>query len=418
MKKGVIVGGSISGCAIAILLSRLGLKLTILERSSGMMKGQGAGIMLPVALVEKCIELDLLDADIPRLPISGRTFHRKTNPDEAPAKIWDQSLQGFALNWIDVYRNLRKRLNESWINPQMNVIDIHREENNYLLKTASQASYEADFVIAADGGESIVRKQCASGTENYAGYVAWRGTLAECSADVSDRIECYTFPEGHILLYCIPAVDYERTGKRLINWLIYERTSSDKLPLRLTDSQDVLHSRSVPANLLHETQRQYLDTLAKTHFPKAIADIVLGTAHPFIQVIQDFQIDPYPDDRLLFVGDAAATLRPHSASGVTKALSNAIELYQLLSSNPNTDFPVLFKQWKVSQQKTNAEEVAKAKKMGEALIMNPPDWQTMNQSSMDAWWAKVMLGHTWFATQPSNHACLTSAQNTPLRAKL
>ncbi|RJT44173.1 hypothetical protein D6J04_13050 [Legionella taurinensis] len=418
MKKGVVVGGSISGCAIAILLSRLGFKLTVLERSSGIMKGQGAGIMLPVALVEKCIELDLFDADIPRLPIVGRTFYREASREEFPVKIWDQSLQGFALNWIDVYRNLRKRLKESWIHPHMNVIDIHREDSGYLLKTASQASYTADFVIAADGGESIVRKQWASGTENYAGYIAWRGTLADSSNDMINRIQCYTWADGHLLLYPIPAVDYEKTGKLLINWLIYERTDRDQLPLRLTDSQYVVHSRSVPATLLHETQRQYLHSLAKAHFPKAIADIVVGTAHPFIQVIHDFQMDPYPDDGLLFVGDAAATLRPHSASGVTKALGNAIELHRLLLVNPEMPLSALFKQWKGSQQKNNAEEVDKAKKMGDALVMNPPDWQTMDQDRMDAWWTKLMLGHTWFATQPLNHARETPIKNTPLRAKL
>ncbi|KTD48948.1 6-hydroxynicotinate 3-monooxygenase precursor [Legionella rubrilucens] len=412
MKKGIIIGGSISGCAVAILLSRLGIEVTVLERSSGSAEGNGAGIMLPLALVKKCIELDLFDADIPRLAISGRTFFRKTNAEGQVEKFWHQSLQGFALNWIDVYRNLRKRLNPGLIQHHQQVINIQKEKSRYSLKTALNTAYTADFVVAADGVESTVRKKLSSTTETYAGYIAWRGTLADCTYDPGESIECYPWENGHILVYRIPAADYEKTGKAMINWLIYERTSPDQLQLRLTDCQNKVHTRSVPPKGLHETQCDYLHALAKAHFPSVIAEIVHQTTHPFIQVIFDSQITAYPDNDLLFVGDAAATARPHSASGVTKALGNAIDLHQLLLSNPDKDLFPLFSQWKDKQQKTNAEEVDKAKKMGDALISNPPDWSGMDQKSMDVWWTQIMLGHTWLLHKPRTNLLIAAVKNT------
>lgn len=106
----IIVGGSIAGCVTAILLSRLGMKVTLLERSSGNLKGQGAGITLAVPLVNKCIELNLFDKSIPRLPVEARSFFRKSLLTQQAEKIWEQPLQVYTLNWMDVYRNLRKRL--------------------------------------------------------------------------------------------------------------------------------------------------------------------------------------------------------------------------------------------------------------------------------------------------------------------
>ncbi|WP_133137151.1 NAD(P)-binding protein [Legionella rowbothamii] len=60
-KNIVVVGGSIAGCATAVLLQRLGANVTILEQSSGRI-GQGSGITLPESVVNQCIENDLFDA--------------------------------------------------------------------------------------------------------------------------------------------------------------------------------------------------------------------------------------------------------------------------------------------------------------------------------------------------------------------
>ena len=109
-KNVVVVGGSIAGCTAAILLQRLGANVTILEQSSGRI-GQGAGITLPEVVVTQCIENDLFDADIPRLLATSRSFVRKNEQDEVDAQVfWKQSIRVMALNWIDVYQNLRQRV--------------------------------------------------------------------------------------------------------------------------------------------------------------------------------------------------------------------------------------------------------------------------------------------------------------------
>ena len=67
----------------------------------------------------------------------------------------------------------------------------------------------------------------------YAGYVAWRGVLDEqilAQQTIFDaHIPYYVFPNGHLLLYRIPALDFQRTGQTLLNWVMYE--NRHELPL-------------------------------------------------------------------------------------------------------------------------------------------------------------------------------------------
>ena|SRR3990167_592031 len=97
-KRIVVVGGSIAGCAITILLQRLGFKTVLLERSVGL-TNRGAGITLPESLVHQCIELNLFDTTIPHFTASSRSFSQKDSTSEHDARqFWRQSLNVVTLN--------------------------------------------------------------------------------------------------------------------------------------------------------------------------------------------------------------------------------------------------------------------------------------------------------------------------------
>jgi 2-polyprenyl-6-methoxyphenol hydroxylase-like FAD-dependent oxidoreductase len=58
--------------------------------------------------------------------------------------------------------------------------------------------------------------------------------------------------------------------------------------------------------------------------------LVEATAQPFVQAIVDFQAPALRDGRVLLLGDAAAVIRPHTASGTGKAAADAMALAHAL----------------------------------------------------------------------------------------
>lgn len=406
-KKIVVIGGSIAGCAAAVMLQRQGAEVVVLEKSSGRI-GQGSGITLPEVIVNQCIEHDLFDIDIPRLNVGGRSFTRTEEDEPNGQKVfWVQSIRAMMFNWVDVYENLHKRIKSEYYHTNTEVCRIKHTTEGYYVETTDGHGYEADLIIAADGVDSTVRAHLLPDSyPEYTGYIAWRGVLDESSlveqAIFNKHVPYYVFPKGHILLYRIPAPDFQYTGKTLLNWVMYEECNDVPLSKLLIDNRGKKHHRSLPAGTLTATHLEHLQKLAKW-LPTPIEQIITKTAQPFIQAVFDFQIPTYASERIIFVGDAAATLRPHSASGVFKALANGLELARLVESNPMIGLTEFVSLWKEKQQALLTEESHKAKCMGEALVTHTPDWQLMGQESMEQWWLTVMQGKNWYATStPAN----------------
>ena len=412
-KKIVIIGGSIAGCTTAILLQRLGANVTILERSAGII-GNGSGITLPESIVNKCIELDLFDSNIPRLNIYGRSFaYKKNHPDYDHMRFWTQPFAATALNWSGVYKNLRDRTGTECYITNTEVRQIDKIGDSYNVGTSTGTTYEADLIIAADGVNSTIRTQFLPDINpEYTGYVAWRGVVEDQSivsqTVFNEHAPYYVFPNGHLLLYRIPSADYKKTEKTVLNWVMYENRQEHSLDQFLIDKNGIQHTRSLPAGSLTDTHIHYLHELSKSCLPLSISDLIIQTPKPFIQAVFDFQLPPYSSNQVIFVGDAAATLRPHTASGVFKALKDGIELDQLIRSNDEMKISDLVSAWKRIQQLSLLEEVQKAKVMGDALVTNPPDWTSMNQELTDEWWARVMHKKTWYATSRINGSPLSN----------
>ena len=129
-KKIVIIGGSISGCAIAILLENADYDITILERSSGHLKqGNGTGVSLPFSLIQQCINYNLLDENIPFLKAKSRTFSRKDTLHNS-VNFWKQDLQVATLNWNHIYESLRSRVDLEKYHSNSEVKFIKKTNNN------------------------------------------------------------------------------------------------------------------------------------------------------------------------------------------------------------------------------------------------------------------------------------------------
>lgn len=224
-----------------------------------------------------------------------------------------------------------------------NVRDLgERVEIEYEDKGGNVATTTADMVIAADGPSSTLRKILLPEVKrNYAGYVAWRGTVSEKEASPTARetfVDKFTFCHSRgmqILAYVIPGENGSlKVGERLINWVWYCNYPQDSTEYKelMTDSDGKTHHVTLPIGKMRESileqQRQY----AKKMLPPQFAEVVCGTKQPFIQAITDV-ISPrnsFFDGKLLLVGDAIAGFRPHTAASTSQAAFDAQKLHELM----------------------------------------------------------------------------------------
>ncbi|MCS5710775.1 FAD binding domain-containing protein [Candidatus Berkiella aquae] len=392
-----IIGGSIAGLAVGASLLQLGAKVTILERSEHPLEGRGAGIVLPEPLIQQCIAANLFDKDISRLSVSHRSFITQSHQS-----IWDQPIAVMCLNWSDIYSQLRKRIPDSHYHQGKMVETLSQTEKVYHLQTQDGSSYSFDFLIGADGIHSGVRNAFFSETTyHYAGYIAWRGVIplneVKSNELFSEHIPYFVYPNGHLLLYIIPG---QQTDAPLLNWVMYEICSQADLENKLIDTDGNKHEVSIPPGGLNKETQKHLHLFATTHLPSDIAQIICHTEKPFLQAVYDLKAPKVLQDQTCLIGDAALILRPHSASGVVKALMDSLSLVKAFETND-------FEAWQQQQQLKAEQLFFISQNMGQGLVAQTPPWSEMTPTLMEEWWNNIMAGKTWHYTPSTLNQKLT-----------
>ena len=103
-------------------------------------------------------------------------------------------------------------------------------------------------------------------------------------------------------------------------------------------SDGVRRELSLPPGAARADQVDELRSTAANRLPAVIADVVVGTEQPFVQVIFDVDVPRMAFDRVCLIGDAAFVARPHAAAGTAKAAADAWSLAEALDRA--TDVPV------------------------------------------------------------------------------
>lgn len=222
-------------------------------------------------------------------------------------------------------------------------VEYHTHADKANVQTAT-----ADLVIAADGAGSTIRDQFRKVERQYAGYVAWRGTVpeAEVSGDVADAfVEKFTFYHAHlkdakgtqILSYVIPGPRGSlQKGERLVNWVWYCNYAADSAEWTdlMTDVHGKVNKTTLHAGkmrpLIWESQQGY----AHAVLPPQFAELVDKTKEPFVQAITDSLLEGdsncFSNRKIICVGDAVAGFRPHTAASTTQAARQALMLDDVL----------------------------------------------------------------------------------------
>ena len=213
----------------------------------------------------------------------------------------------------------------------------------YTDREGKEHSATVDLVIGADGPSSSVRRMMRPDIEReYAGYVAWRGTIPEskaseeCKNTIVEKITHYYSSEGmQALAYTIPGKNGTITvGERLLNfvWYVNYEKDSPEYDEIMTDVDGKQHRWTLPAGKINPKTWEAVKERAKTSLPPQMAEMVVGCEQPFIQCIADVPPEEnlFMDGKVMLIGDAFSAFRPHTAASTNQAALDARLLGEVL----------------------------------------------------------------------------------------
>jgi 2-polyprenyl-6-methoxyphenol hydroxylase-like FAD-dependent oxidoreductase len=343
-----ICGGSIAGLSVALALSCVGHEVHIFERESEALFGRGGG----VAVLRRMLRFLEAHGHHCRPAISVPAHRRRWINQRGDLLRDELEMLPFS-SWDMVYRSLSSELPQEVIHYGRTITAFSERSDGIDVQFSTGEPFRTDILVAADGTSSVLRKLLFDASEpDYANYIAWRGLVDETAfdsssvADLTENITLYGQNGELFMTFLVPSADGSlEPGRRRFNWLWYRNQSAgSQLDDYLTDHLGHRHHRSIQPGLLTETSIKSLNLLAQACLPNQLSQLVLSTSKPFLQTISDLLSPSFAKGRVCLVGDAACTLRPHTAYGTSKAADDAVTLAETLHT-PNNDVPALLSEW-------------------------------------------------------------------------
>lgn len=96
-----------------------------------------------------------------------------------------------------------------------------------------------------------------------------------------------------------------------------------------------------------------------------------ATDAPFLQAISDVLSPSFAHGRIALVGDAACTLRPHTASGTSKAADDAVSLAQALGASA-PDVAALLVDWAAARRAAVEPLLLKGLRLAQSFGLGTP----------------------------------------------
>ncbi|EED11954.1 conserved hypothetical protein [Talaromyces stipitatus ATCC 10500] len=351
----VIIGGSLTGLLCGVALKHAGHTVTIIEKDDNERQSHMAGVCLGLdaavflthhdrhetVFCHSCTSIQAVTRDNGIKPFL-KARREITNWDTFYFRL--RSLfDGYSNSY---YPALPKSINTDGCvayKCRSEVSDISRATNgegkmvltilNHEIQQLS--TKEADFVIGADGPNSVIRaKYAPSVHRQYAGYIAWRGLVPESEVSASTRkifdhsVTVHMMDRHHCLMYIIPGQNGSlKPGNRFLNFLWYTNESTEALDeIMVDDLNGHRHQYIVPAgHVRKDIWDARLDRAKNLPLAAPFLEVILKIQQPFIQVITDF-CSPratFEDGQVLLAGDALSLCRPHTAFSCTQAAFHA-----------------------------------------------------------------------------------------------
>jgi 2,6-dihydroxypyridine 3-monooxygenase len=365
--RAIVVGGSIGGLTSALLLRKLGFDVDVFERTPTQLDNRGGGIVLqPITMkwfdghsARRIQELSTKSSRLRYLGPGNEVMH------EEPVE-WRYT------SWGTVYRALLSDFGNERYHLGEYCAGFSQDANQVELRFITGRVEHADLVVFADGITSTARRRLYPDLQPaYSGYVGWRGTVredkvtAETHALLADSLTYSVAPDTHAVMYTIPGINGELAeGKRLLNYVWYRNVAEGPELQELTTD---VRGFEAPVSL-HPgaVQQRYIDEMreaAVAQLAPAVAEVIVRTEQPYLQVVFDTRIPGMADGRIAIIGDAAFAARPHAAAGSAKAAADAWTLYEQLGKHDGGIVEAL-KLWEPGQLELGNRLIDRVSAMG------------------------------------------------------
>jgi 2-polyprenyl-6-methoxyphenol hydroxylase-like FAD-dependent oxidoreductase len=324
----IVVGGSLTGLALAIALSRIGIRVTVVEQNEGADRG-GTGLGIDRALLSAVTGVDATKSvNVSELPVvrTGRE-----------TSTW-QAIHGWLRDVADAAGGIE-------------VVEGARVES--VVQDTSSASVRGNFaeitgdvVLGADGYRSVVRRSVdpKNPTALYGGFVIWRGLIEESwlgeFATARIRGGLLPFPEcARLVAYRVPGRDGStKPGQRQITFAWYDASRSAWLRSNgFLEADEVLGS--ILPHAAGESLGDDLRSVATTHWHAPERDVLVAAIDRnviFGTPLTEFMPSRLHNGRVAIVGDAAHVSSPMVGAGLANAFLDCLALAKAFSAAGGT----------------------------------------------------------------------------------
>ena len=362
-----IIGGSMAGLFAATALSKKGWDISVHEKVPVPLSGRGAGIATYDELA------DLVFKATNNNNVLGTTAKSRVSLDINGNIINSYDYPQVYTSWQYLFSILREQISNDDYFMGDDCIKIEQNEDKAIAFFDNGKKKESDLIIVANGIKSELRTYVDNKAyPQYAGYVGWRGVVNE--EEISKKsLETLSNYFIVVLPYNQQIASYPiagegknpfKIGERRINWIWYK-------PVPQTSLQEILLGKSgqqfedgIPPNEIREEIVNDLFKEAEEKLPPQLVELVKITKQPLIQPIFDLQSIKMKNGRVVTIGDAAFTARPHVGMGVTKAAMDAFTLSEYLEDSSNLDD---LDKWEHSRLKESQFIVNRSRKLGQYL---------------------------------------------------
>lgn len=318
-----IIGAGIAGLSTAVALERLGISYKIYE-SAPSVGAVGAGIMLASNAMKAYRELDISEAVIAKGRMLGAYFildeKGKTIAQTDSKKISQRfENDNFVIHRADLHDVLFSSITQENITLGKRLISFSEENSKITMHFGDGSTAQTDYLIAADGIHSPVRKQLLPHSlPRYAGYSCWRAVM-NASFFESD-------------------VATETWGKK------------GRFGISPMNGHSIYWYACINGPKQSEKFRNYgTEDLAKNfsdyHHPvKKLIENTPENALIWNDIIDIKPINKYAFGNVLLIGDAAHATTPNMGQGACQGIEDSVFLMKCIARNPE-NFAAAFKEF-------------------------------------------------------------------------